>query len=88
VGPCRGSDCSLTGLHFQVMPILIRKMHEFCVEADVTMDEWMATCNFLVGAGQASNEARNEVVLASDVLGIESLVGQSAVQTGSPRPRR
>ncbi len=54
---------------------MIRKLHEFCVEADVTLDEWMATCNFLVGAGQTSSDARNEVVLVSDVLGVESLVG-------------
>ena len=50
-------------------------MHEFCIEADVTVDEWMAACNLLIGAGKVSSEARNEMVLVSDVFGIESLVG-------------
>jgi catechol 1,2-dioxygenase len=31
-------------------------------------------CNLIVEAGQASSAARNEVVLCTDVLGIESLV--------------
>lgn len=56
------------------MPILIRKLHEFLIEADITTEEWMATCNLLVQAGQVSSEKRNEVVLVSDVLGVESLV--------------
>jgi catechol 1,2-dioxygenase len=56
------------------MPILIRKLHEFLVEADITSEEWLATCNLLVQAGQVSSEKRNEVVLVSDVLGVESLV--------------
>ncbi|CAD6584171.1 MAG: hypothetical protein CYPHOPRED_002631 [Cyphobasidiales sp. Tagirdzhanova-0007] len=58
----------------EIFPILIRKMHEFCIEADVTVDEWMAACNLLIGAGKVSSEARNEMVLVSDVFGIESLV--------------
>lgn len=58
------------------MPILIRKMHEFCIEADVTLEEWMAACNLLAGAGQVTTPDRHEVVLCSDVFGIESLVGE------------
>lgn len=57
------------------MPILIKKMHEFCIEADVTLEEWMAACNLLAGAGQVTTPDRHEVVLCSDVFGIESLVG-------------
>ena len=59
------------------MPILIRKMHEFCIEADVTLEEWMAACNLLAGAGKVTTEQRHEVVLVSDIFGIESLVGTS-----------
>jgi catechol 1,2-dioxygenase len=57
------------------MPILIKKMHEFCIEADVTLEEWMAACNLLAGAGKVTTPDRHEVVLCSDVFGIESLVG-------------
>jgi catechol 1,2-dioxygenase len=56
------------------MPILIRKLHEFLIEADITSEEWLAACNLLVQAGQVSSEKRNEVVLVTDVLGVESLV--------------
>lgn len=86
----------------QVMPILIRKMHEFCIEADVTLEEWMAACNMLAGAGKVTTDQRHEVVLVSDIFGIESLVGVSdhraavrssanvtlIVQTPSIRPVR
>lgn len=58
----------------EVMPILIRKAHEAMIEADITTDEWLAACNLLVKAGQFSSDKRNEVVLVTDVLGIESLV--------------
>jgi len=56
------------------LPILIRKLHEFCIEADVTVEEWMETCNLVVQAGQMSSSMRNEIILMTDVLGIESLV--------------
>ena len=52
-------------------------MHEFCIEADVTIEEWMAACNLMVGAGKVSSDARNEVILVTDVFGIESLVGKA-----------
>lgn len=57
---------------------MIRKMHEFLVEADVTVEEWMAACNLIVQAGKVSSEQRNEVVLITDIFGIESLVGGHA----------
>lgn len=70
------------------MPILIRKIHEFLIEADVTTEEWLAACNMLVQAGQVSSDKRNEVVLVTDVLGIESLVNTldqtRAARTGAP----
>ena len=56
---------------------MIRKIHEFLIEADVSVEEWMAACNLMVQAGKVSNEQRNEVVLVTDIFGIESLVGKS-----------
>lgn len=55
---------------------MIRKIHEFLIEADITVEEWMAACNLMVQAGKVSSDARNEVVLVTDVFGIESLVGE------------
>lgn len=60
----------------QAFPIMIRKIHEFLIEADVTVEEWMAACNLMVQAGKVSSDQRNEVVLVTDVFGIESLVGE------------
>ncbi|KAL7003919.1 Catechol dioxygenase N terminus [Cystobasidiomycetes sp. EMM_F5] len=57
----------------KVFPIMIRKIHEFLIEADISMEEWMAACNLMVAAGKVSSDARNEVVLVTDVFGIESL---------------
>ncbi|BEI80365.1 hypothetical protein CcaverHIS002_0108940 [Cutaneotrichosporon cavernicola] len=68
----------------EAMPILIRKVHEFLIEADVTTEEWLAACNLLVEAGQVSSDKRNEVVLVTDILGIESLVN-TLDQTRSQR---
>ncbi|KAJ9098566.1 hypothetical protein QFC20_005908 [Naganishia adeliensis] len=50
----------------KAFPILIKKLHEFIVEADVTVEEWQA--------GQVTTVQRDEMVLVSDVLGVESLV--------------
>lgn len=36
----------------------------------------MAACNLLAGAGKVTTEQRHEVVLVTDVFGIESLVGK------------
>ncbi|KAJ9112244.1 hypothetical protein QFC22_006328 [Naganishia vaughanmartiniae] len=58
----------------KAFPILIKKLHEFIVEADVTVEEWLAACALLVEAGQVTTEQRDEMVLVSDVLGVESLV--------------
>lgn len=49
-------------------------MHEFLIEADITTEEWLAACNMLNEAGKVTSEKRNEMVLVTDVFGIESLV--------------
>lgn len=65
---------------FKVFPIMIRKIHEFLIEADISMEEWMAACNLMVAAGKVSSDARNEVVLVTDVFGIESLCGNNKLR--------
>lgn len=58
----------------EVFPILMRKLHEFLIEADITQEELLAAINMLVAAGQVSDDKRNEVLLVSDIFGVESLV--------------
>lgn len=58
----------------QIMTGLIRHMHDFCKEVDLTFDEWLAACEFLRRAGDISDEKRNEFILISDILGVEVLV--------------
>jgi len=58
----------------QIMTGLIRHMHDFCMEVDLTFEEWFAACEFLRRAGDISDEKRNEFILISDILGVEVLV--------------
>ena len=53
---------------------MIRRMHEFVREAEVTPDEWEAAMGFLMRAAEASSEQRNEFILLSDLLGVSALV--------------
>ncbi|ORY74047.1 Intradiol ring-cleavage dioxygenase [Leucosporidium creatinivorum] len=54
-------------------PILIKHLHAAIVESEFTIEEWLATCELLAEAGKMTTDKRNEMVLVSDVLGIESL---------------
>jgi len=57
---------------------LIRHLHAFAREVELTNKEWLMACDSMVKAGQISSPARNEMVLISDVLGLESLVDSMA----------
>jgi len=58
----------------EIMSSLIRHLHEFTIETQLTTDEWMLGVNTINWAGQMSDDKRNEGQLMCDVLGIESLV--------------
>ena len=51
---------------------LIRHLHDFAREVELTVDEWMEGVQLLNWAGQMSNERRNEGQLMCDVVGLES----------------
>ncbi|ORY62454.1 hydroxyquinol 1,2-dioxygenase [Pseudomassariella vexata] len=59
-----------------VMASLIRHVHDFARENDITIDEWMQAVQMINWAGQMSNERRNESQLLCDVIGLESLVDE------------
>lgn len=57
----------------EVMASLIRHVHDFARETDLTVAEWMQGVQMLNRAGQMSDDKRNETQLLCDVIGLESL---------------
>ncbi|CRK34159.1 Catechol 1 like protein [Verticillium longisporum] len=70
----------------EIMPALLRHLHDFAREVELTADEWMAGIQLLNEAGQMSNDSRNETQLVCDVLGLESLVDEITSIKQGPRP--
>jgi hydroxyquinol 1,2-dioxygenase len=60
----------------ELMTALVRHLHDFAREVQLTEAEWMAAIQWLNRAGQISNEKREEFILSSDVLGLSMLVVQ------------
>ncbi len=72
----------------ELMAALTTHLHQFVLETRVTEAEFERAVAFLVGIGQATGETKNEVILASDLLGVSTLVAMlnnppSANQPGS-----
>ncbi|MGW4773442.1 dioxygenase family protein [Nocardia sp. NPDC004278] len=60
----------------QLMTTLVRHIHEYAREVDLTEAEWMAAIEWLTRVGQISDDKRQEFILASDVVGLSMLVVQ------------
>jgi hydroxyquinol 1,2-dioxygenase len=58
----------------EVMGSLVKHLHDFARETNLTHDEWRTGIAFLEGCAAVETEDRHEFVLASDVLGLSSLV--------------
>lgn len=58
----------------EVMTSLVRHLHAFAKEVNLTHAEWQTGIAFLERAGEISDAERHEFVLLSDVLGLSSLV--------------
>src|SRR5215831_19450307 len=58
----------------KVMTSLIRHLHDFVREVDLTEDEWFAGIQFLTATGKKCDEKRQEFILLSDTLGISMLI--------------
>ncbi len=56
----------------QLMTSLIRHVHDFARENELTVDEWMKGVELINWAGKMSNDRRNEGQLVCDVIGLES----------------
>lgn len=58
----------------EVMGSLVQHLHDFARDVNLTHDEWRRGIAFLEGCAAIETEDRHEFVLASDVLGMSSLV--------------
>jgi protocatechuate 3,4-dioxygenase beta subunit len=71
----------------QVMASLVRHMHDFARDVNLTPDEWLKAIGFLTTVGQTCTAARQEFILLSDVLGVSALVNllhdKTAVEIGT-----
>ena len=57
----------------RVMTSLIRHLHDFVRDVDLTEDEWMAAIEFLTDTGKTCSGRRQEFILLSDTLGVSML---------------
>ncbi len=58
----------------EVFNSLVKHLHAFVKETNLTMDEWLFGIQFLTKTGHLSTDWRQEFILLSDTLGISMLV--------------
>ena len=58
----------------EVMAALVKHLHAFAKEVDLTQSEWEIEIDFLTRTGQICSEERQEFILLSDTLGFSMLV--------------
>ena len=57
----------------EIMASLIRHLHAFIREVNLTESEWLAGIHFLTAVGQKCDEKRQEFILLSDTLGATTM---------------
>jgi hydroxyquinol 1,2-dioxygenase len=58
----------------QIMMSLVRHLHAFARDVELTEEEWFEGIKFLTAVGQKCDDKRQEFILLSDVLGLSMLV--------------
>ena len=58
----------------EVTAALVSHLHSFIRDIQPSDAEFEQACAFILGLGQASSEKKNEVILASDILGASTLI--------------
>ena len=58
----------------EVLGSLVKHLHDFARETNLTHEEWRTGISFLEGCAAIETEDRHEFILASDLLGLSSLV--------------
>jgi hydroxyquinol 1,2-dioxygenase len=66
-----------------VMTSLVKHIHAFLDEMQITPQEWMNTIEFLTATGKMCDEKRQEFILLSDTLGISMAVVAIAQAQGA-----
>ena len=56
----------------EIFGSLIKHLHDFAREVELTTDEWLEGVKFVNSIGQISTKQRNEAHRMSDILGLES----------------
>jgi protocatechuate 3,4-dioxygenase beta subunit len=58
----------------QIMQALVKHLHAFATEVNLTEDEWMRGIQILTSTGHITDDKRQEFILWSDALGVSMLV--------------
>lgn len=58
----------------EVMASLVRHLHAFAKDVDLSQEEWELAIDFLTRTGQICSDERQEFILLSDTLGFSMLV--------------
>ena len=69
----------------EIMASLVRHLHTFAREVDLTPAEWLEGIRFLTAVGQKCTEHRQEFILLSDTLGLSALPTRCTT-SAPPRP--
>ncbi|TDN63804.1 intradiol ring-cleavage dioxygenase [Paraburkholderia sp. BL10I2N1] len=75
------SECTDARLK-QIMTALVKHLHAFATEVELTGDEWRRGIEFLTATGNKCVGIRQEFILLSDTLGLSTLV--DAINHGRP----
>ncbi|MCV7412717.1 hydroxyquinol 1,2-dioxygenase [Mycobacterium florentinum] len=67
-------DTSTDDRFRQLLQSLVQHLHDFAREVRLTGDEWFTAMDFIERLGKISSPTRQEVVLASDILGLSMLL--------------
>jgi hydroxyquinol 1,2-dioxygenase len=70
----RTFDTSCDERFRQLFVSLVQHLHDFAREVRLTGDEWFTAMDFIERLGKISSPTRQEVVLASDILGLSMLL--------------
>jgi hydroxyquinol 1,2-dioxygenase len=70
----RSFDTSIDPRFRQLFVSLVQHLHDFAREVRLTGDEWFTAMDFIERLGKISSPTRQEVVLASDILGLSMLL--------------
>src|SRR5215472_5898188 len=62
----------------RVLESLVRHLHSFVKDVELTEREWQSAISFLTETGHTCDATRQEFILLSDVLGVSSLVDELA----------